>query len=170
MAIVTKATDKPVRGTPAAVLLATGFALVWALVPGGRSAAEPPRENPAASELKALQGVWTLEAVETDGVRPDPSTARVWVLVIDKNIYNPGTRDREIEYTIRLDPSHDPKWIDLIPHAGPNKLRTLRGIYRTRGDLLTICRSLDPDDPRPTAFATGPGTGRSLVVWKRKRQ
>lgn len=170
MSIATKATYRPARETAAAVLLATGLALALVPVAGGRSAAEPPRENPAASELKSLQGVWTLEAVENDGVRPDPSTARVWVLVIDKNIYNPGTRDRDIQYTLRLDPSHDPKWIDLIPHAGPNKLRTLRGIYRTGGDLLTICRSMDPDDPRPTAFATGPDTGRSLVVWKRKPQ
>jgi uncharacterized protein (TIGR03067 family) len=45
--------------------------------------------------------------------------------------------------------------------------RVAKGIYAADGDELTICRGLDPDAPRPKGFSAHPGSGLTLVVWKR---
>jgi hypothetical protein len=82
-------------------------------------------------------------------------------------------------------PSIDFKGSVLGPGADMYKYRT-RGIYRFDGDRLVLCFALPPsrflqprralgnflDDevpsnPRPTAFATMPGDGCVLLIFKR---
>jgi uncharacterized protein (TIGR03067 family) len=71
--------------------------------------------------------------------------------------------------TCRLHPGQRPKAIDLTLAAGPDKGKTFLGIYKLEGDTYTICRPVDPGKERPTAFATRPGSGLMLVVWKRPK-
>ena len=71
--------------------------------------------------------------------------------------------------TCRLHPGQRPKAIDLTLAAGPDKGKTFLGIYKLEGDTYTICRPVAPGKERPTAFATRPGSGLMLVVWKRQK-
>jgi uncharacterized protein (TIGR03067 family) len=49
---------------------------------------------------------------------------------------------------------------------GPGKGTVIRGIYRLDGDTLTSCVAA-PGHDRPNSFDAGPGTGRSLRVFRR---
>jgi hypothetical protein len=51
---------------------------------------------------------------------------------------------------------------------GDPKGRTALGIYKIEDDLLTICRAA-PDKPRPDAFAAKPGSGLTLMTYKREK-
>jgi uncharacterized protein (TIGR03067 family) len=67
----------------------------------------------------------------------------------------------------RIDPSREPKTIDLTGVSGPLKEKTFFGIYRLDGDTLQIC--LDTDDgERPTAFDTQSGDHAKLMVFRRE--
>jgi uncharacterized protein (TIGR03067 family) len=57
--------------------------------------------------------------------------------------------------------------IDLTTqtHGSPRPLHT-KAIYELQGDALKYCIGA-PGIPRPTAFTTTPGDGRTLVVLRR---
>ena len=67
----------------------------------------------------------------------------------------------------RLDPSREPKTIDLVGVIGPRKGTTTPGIYRLDGDTLEICLDLDGQG-RPSAFDTTPGDHDKLMVFRRE--
>jgi hypothetical protein len=43
------------------------------------------------------------------------------------------------------------------------------GIYRLKGDRLSLCLPIDGDHPRPTELLTSRGDGHILLVFKRKK-
>jgi uncharacterized protein (TIGR03067 family) len=147
-----------------------------------RTASNPENESapPAAAfdgdkddkatkqELARLQGVWTMLELEANGRQAQPGEMK-WILVIEGNQYNPGLGELSLEYTFRIDPSLTPKAIDLIPQDGPERGKTIRGIYALEGDTLKICRPLDSYGDRPAGFTTRPGSNTSRVVWKKRK-
>lgn len=74
---------------------------------------------------------------------------------------NPGRFSGEMTY--KLDPTKDPKAIDLTHTLGKEQGKVRLGIYLLDGDDLKMC----VDDERPTEFATRPESGRALIVLKR---
>jgi len=68
---------------------------------------------------------------------------------------------------MELIPDSDPPAIDLIPDGGPNREKRVRAIYKLKGDTLTLCTS-DPDKPRPKEFRAEPGSGQTLMTFRRK--
>jgi uncharacterized protein (TIGR03067 family) len=80
----------------------------------------------------------------------------------------PGGVDRA---TIKVDPTKDPKTIDLSFRFPGGRTILVRGIYRldstTDGDTLTLCRVDQRGLPRPKEFKA-PKKG-ILFVWKRTR-
>src|SRR5690242_3400406 len=102
----------PTRRRPAG--LVTAFVLAATLTTA--RASSPP---PLTREQAELQGVWTLETMEVDGRKADDDQTRGWLLVIRGDQYNPGSGQTSVEYNFRIDPTLNPKAIDLIPHDGP---------------------------------------------------
>jgi uncharacterized protein (TIGR03067 family) len=124
----------------------------------------------AKTDGAALQGTWRLASLEVDGrpiaVQDMVPHAR---LVISGTKYAFTLDDTRLELTPKLDPAKKPKAIDLTVAEGPQKGQTFHGIYKLEGDTYTVCRSTDPGQARPTAFATKPKSGLMLVVWKRDK-
>jgi uncharacterized protein (TIGR03067 family) len=130
---------------------------------------DDPKDEAARKELERHQGTWAVVAFEYDGQRTPPETLRTIERVVSgsRAIWK---RDGETfsETTIELDPTKEPKAIDVIPEGGPFKGRRAPGIYRFDGEELTICM-VDPGGGRPEAFTAGKGSGRTLMTLRRSR-
>jgi len=67
--------------------------------------------------------------------------------------------------TLKLNPTKNPKSIDITDANGPYKGKALLGIYTLKGNKLTECFS-PPGGSRPAQFATESGTSQFIHVWK----
>ena len=68
------------------------------------------------------------------------------------------------DYTV--DPTSEPKSIEMMVDNGRFEGGTLKGIYRIEGDRLTISFGT-PGEPRPAALDSTPGTQHTVAVHKR---
>jgi RNA polymerase sigma-70 factor (ECF subfamily) len=169
----------------AAVAAGSGGVLLhraWAGKPAGPAAAEraaeppPPdrgqgdrkpdrAEDAAARELKALQGEWKSaalgengrEASEKDlkGVRWTFQGARLRCTDAGGKVIDWGE--------VRLDPGKEPMHFDLVGVEGPNKGKTLLGIYKREKGRVIICLR-DPGKERPTEFTSDRGSDQAMMT------
>ena len=128
----------------------------------------PAQDDAAKKDLAALQGTWTLVAMEVEGKEVPPEKLTTATLTIRDKKYSllAGKQLHEVE--ISLDPSKTPKEIDMKFLDGPNKDRVGRGIYHLEGNMLKICRGLDPQQERPREFKTESQINYFVMVWQRQ--
>jgi uncharacterized protein (TIGR03067 family) len=130
--------------------------------------------DPATADKDALQGTWRLASVEVNKEAiplenlKEGGEVLVGTLIIKGDSYTFHLGKHRLEITFRLDPTKQPKAIDLTVIDGPEKGKTYQGIYKVEGDTYTICRNVEPGKERPTEFVTKPQSGLMLVVWKRE--
>ena len=110
----------------------------------------------------ALQGKWIVESFQYNGGPGEMMKEAVREFKDNKYTLTPKAGD-VIEGTIKLDPSQEPKTIDLEING-----RTLKGIYEVDGDMLKMSYTLN-DGERPTDFASKPDSGQILVTHKRAK-
>jgi uncharacterized protein (TIGR03067 family) len=117
-----------------------------------------------------LAGTWEAVSYSLDGNKASDEDMKKIKLLIDAEGKTTAFREGKsfIASTTKLDPSANPMTIDMTYTEGDIKGRTAPGIYKIEGDLLTICRSA-PDKPRPTEFASQPGSGHTLMTYKREK-
>lgn len=121
----------------------------------------------AKEELQRHQGTWVVTQAIFDGQETAPEVAGSIRRVVegDHVVWQrdgkpfAGTR-------IELDPTREPKTIDVFPDGGPNRGQRAPGIYRLEGDTLVLCMA-PPDGTRPDAFEAPSGSGRSLMTFRR---
>jgi uncharacterized protein (TIGR03067 family) len=135
------------------------------VVVAGLLLGQAPPSDTARREAKALQGTWRVTALELDGTKLElPEPPRQVVIDDDRLL------DEEARFTFQLDVSADPKVIDLVRLTGPDKGQILEGIYRLRGDTLTVFVFGGAGvRARPTAFQAPAGSGRALVTLQRQK-
>ena len=66
----------------------------------------------------------------------------------------------------KIDPGQRPKHIDITAPEGEQAGKTSKGIYALEGETLRMCYA---DKDRPKDFESKPGSGATLVVWKRSK-
>jgi uncharacterized protein (TIGR03067 family) len=117
--------------------------------------------------LEQHQGTWAVVRSIRDGEEGPPEAMKEIVRVVegDRVVWK---RDGESFAATRfeLDPSTEPTAIDLIPEGGPNRGARVLGICKFEEGLLVICTA-DLGRPRPTAFEAAPGSGHSLMTFRR---
>jgi uncharacterized protein (TIGR03067 family) len=69
--------------------------------------------------------------------------------------------------TYIIDTSVKPHQINMLGTEGPATGKEALGIYSLEGDFLRICYVM-PGSPRPTTFASAPGSNAYLVIWRRQ--
>lgn len=146
---------------PACLLV--GFALFF-----GAASEATVSAAPSSKELKALQGVWVLGALEADGGKIEgfegPNAIQLY---IDGDKYSSQVGSNVIEQgTLSLDASKGTAWIDLMPSTGERKGQVVSGIYVLRGDSLVLCLVPAPA-ARPNEFEAHKGDGRIVAIYKR---
>jgi uncharacterized protein (TIGR03067 family) len=142
------------------------------------ASAQAPKPQPnAKADKERIQGTWKPTSIE-EGGRAFPAEelkARnfTWIFTGDmftltftekKNITRQGS--------FKLDPSPDPKALDLIDDDGTPDNRNdddlLLAIYSLEGDTLKLCIHDHPTGERPTTFATKSSKHLMLFVLKRE--
>src|SRR4051794_35167714 len=91
------------------------------LVLTGRGYAEAP-----SAELKKFTGTWQAVSVFRDGREVQEEKV---ILTVKGEKYALQTGKEAVEGTHKLDPAKKPKTIDAVRTAGPDKGKTLLGIY-----------------------------------------
>ncbi len=76
-----------------------------------------------------------------------------------------GAGGRTEEATFTLDATQQPKTLDMTPTTGPDKGKSILGIYELDGDTLKICAA-KPETARPKAFKDG----KEAVLLRLKRE
>ncbi len=130
--------------------------------------ANASQDNAAEKDLKLLQGNWTMAALEVNGAEVPPNKLEGTVLTVKDNQYIIKVKDKlTTTALLELDPVKTPKELNMTPQDGPNKDKLHKGIYKIEGDTFKMARGLNPDQERPSQFATWPGTNYFVVTWKR---
>jgi uncharacterized protein (TIGR03067 family) len=124
-------------------------------------------DDVARPEFAKLEGTWKLiEGSEGGKVTPPEQLAKANVLVTIKgNKLTVDAPTGKLEWTIFVDPAHQPKAADFI---GPQD-RVEAGIYKLEGDKLTIHISAVGME-RPVNFTTTENDKRSILVLQRQKQ
>jgi uncharacterized protein (TIGR03067 family) len=119
--------------------------------------------GPATDDAKLLQGDWKAVSVEDSGEKvPEDQVGKLKLTFKDDQL------SAHFASTYKLDTTKSPRTIDVTPSAGPEKDKTLEGIYEFKGDDLKICVA-KPGNPRPKEFATMAGSGTILLVLKKAK-
>jgi uncharacterized protein (TIGR03067 family) len=117
-----------------------------------------------------LSGVWSFALVEVDGVKQPEIPFATNKMILSKDGKYAIVQGRQVTRgTLSLDPTKNPKHYDPTITKGKLKGLTFPGIYQLAGDSLTICLPLR-DKERPGVFASKPGSGLMLQVFKREKQ
>jgi uncharacterized protein (TIGR03067 family) len=139
-----------------------------ALVVSGTALAAPV-PNKTSRDAKELPGVWAAERWGQDGVMGSKNdyrfAPRVEVAETSLAIQR-GPLSYPMRYT--LDASKTPAHIDMVYAGGPNKGKTVKGIYELKGDTLKLCVA-PPGQDRPAALESKKGEPWELFELTRKK-
>jgi len=130
--------------TAAALLLAC---LVLAAAPRTARCEDQPA---AKADKDAIQGTWKLVSAEHGGKIDKPEGADALKIRFEGGqSYQVKGEEKVDPAEFKLDSDKSPKQIDLTPGTGPDKGKTMKGIYELNGDKLKLCIA---GDDRPADF------------------
>jgi uncharacterized protein (TIGR03067 family) len=120
--------------------------------------------------LAQIEGTWQLVYSEADGKAVPGERIRNVRVVIKGNTHSVYFDDKPVVHDVRftLDPTAAPRTIDDTINDGPDKGKQIHGIYEIESDTLASCVAKIGQE-RPKKFATTPGSGHTLRVFKRVR-
>jgi uncharacterized protein (TIGR03067 family) len=127
------------------------------------------KEALEAVARQELEGRWQSVSYALDGKNATAEQMQKIQLVIDSAGNSTALNDGKvfIASTIKVDPSTDPMSMDVTYTDGDYKGTTSLGIYKIEDGVLTICRA-PAKKPRPTQFGSAPGSGLTLMTYKRE--
>jgi uncharacterized protein (TIGR03067 family) len=138
-------------------------------------AAVTPKPTPTMQELikkdyQRLSGTFQLLSGLIDGKPVAEEVRRQTRLVTDMNKFTVsagGQAGTSGGGTFTIDPTRNPKTVDSLQAMGPDKGKTVLGIYEIIDNNHKRACWAPVDKPRPTAFTSKPGSGHILQVWER---
>ncbi len=131
--------------------------------------AQPANEERAKKDLERMQGTWTMQALEVNGKDVGAKRIQDTFLIVKKDDYRTKVKDQEQPgFRLVLDPSKEPKAVDMIKAMPGGTEEVYKGIYIFENDTLKICRGLTAGKERPNQFATWPDTNAFVVTWKKQ--
>lgn len=130
--------------------------------------ADEPKKGDVKEEQKKFEGTWRFASLKIEGQDfPEAAFKNARLVLKDhKHTYTNGGPPARGVYVV--DPASKPKTIDVSFSDGPEKGKTLHGIYELEGDTYKLCIALG-GKPRPTEFASKAGSGHVLEVLKREK-
>ncbi len=130
-------------------------------------AAADATEEALKKEVAKLQGTWSVVSSERGGDKAPEDKIKMVKLTFQKDKLIAHQADKTIEMSYTLDPSKNPKTIDITYLDGELKGESHLGIYSLDGDTLKIC--MHRGTTRPMEFETKQDPQRHLIVLKREK-
>ena len=134
-----------------------------------RGSATKAVARPVASAVGSpteLEGEWQMVSGVFNGKPLDQSMVKWCKRVTQGNvtavIAGPQTM---LKARFTLDPSRTPAAIDYVNLEGASRGKGQAGIYELKDGILRVCMAA-PRKPRPTAFESLAGDGRSFTTWR----
>ncbi len=122
----------------------------------------------AKGDLARLKGTWRWEAMVNEGQEvPAEQMKDARLIIGDNGEWSVTGAGGELGGTMTLDPSKNPKTMDVKFERGPEKGETSLGIYELTNDTWKICFGLRKANGRPTEFKSKPGSGHVYEDFKR---
>ena len=125
-------------------------------------------QDEAKKDLEKFQGNWVIESVIVDGEPLPAEVVKVFKMTFKDDNYTVLIGEEKTEGAFHLDPSKNPKTIDIVPENGPDRGRKQSGIYEFDGDKIKICAA-QPGKDRPTNFETKGKIGSTLMILRREK-
>jgi uncharacterized protein (TIGR03067 family) len=141
-----------------------GFLLVWSTMMGLGAVALAG--DGAAGDRKKLQGTWKVVAGNEGGKTLTPARVKGTKMVVAGDKMTVHEQETTREMTFKLDPTKEPRAIDMTITEGKGKGEKSLGIYALEGDTLKIAFAL-PGKSRPANFTPQQGSSEMLFVMKR---
>jgi uncharacterized protein (TIGR03067 family) len=117
---------------------------------------------------ETLEGVWLPRTAELGGKAFPDEVRKAIRLEIKGDQYTVMVGAQADRGTCKLDPSTNPKALEITGTEGPNKGKTIPAIYERKGDTLRICYDLSGKG-RPTEFKSTEGSQLFLVEYQREK-
>lgn len=130
--------------------------------------ADGSKEAAIKQDLKDFQGTWSVESMELDG-RPLPEDARKKIRLTIKGedfVFDNGSGGEPGLY--KIDPTQDPKTLDIVITKGNDKGKVYLVIYKFEGGKMIQCMELENKN-RPKEFTGKAGSGCALEIWQREK-
>src|SRR5947209_3708937 len=125
------------------------------------------KDDAVKKDLDQMTGTWVVVSSESNGVKLPAEDVNKWRLVQKGEEWAFYEGDKVlVAGKDKIDPGRTPKQVTVTLTAGPDKGKTVLGIYEIDGDTWKTCWA-DPGKERPTAFATKPDSGQHSLVLKR---
>ena len=138
---------------------------------GTLRAAENAKDEAIKKDRMKYFGEWQVTSLEVDGNHVTEEDAKkfkvvngadgTWNIAIDGEIKLQGTSE--------IDPTKQPKTVDLTITEGESKGEVILGIYEFGDDTRKVCFA-QPGKERPAEFSSPAGSGRILALLKRIRK
>jgi uncharacterized protein (TIGR03067 family) len=144
-------------------------ALAAGLLLGGDDPSRRDSKDEAiAQEMARFQGTWQCISAMSNGEEAPAERVRQITVTIKGNTHTVRFGDRVIAHdvTFAIDPLKTPKEVTDTISEGPDHGKQILGIYALEGDTLTSCVARVGKD-RPAEFASQPGSGHTLRVFRR---
>ena len=139
---------------------------VLLLIAAGCLVASDSVKDGVQKELEKFRGTWKYTSLEQDGKPVPEAQYREARLTIKGGQFTFTLGDSTSHGTFKVDPAKKPKTIDITFTDGPDKGKTILGVYDLQGDTYKACLGSKEND-RPKELAAKAGTGHVLAVLKR---
>jgi uncharacterized protein (TIGR03067 family) len=140
-------------------------------LPGGsrlNAGANAREADPAQQEKTKLQGLWTVVKAKQNGEPADRLIDATLTIAGDRFISDAGGKVLG-KGTWKVDPTKDPKTIDVQYSEGSEKGKVAKGIYQLNGSTWIILFSA-PGLERPLSFTTEQKDGQTFLILKAAKE
>jgi uncharacterized protein (TIGR03067 family) len=122
--------------------------------------------NGGGDDMREIQGTWQVTAAQQNGETLTGENVTNTIVIVTGSSYRTLGGNRVDRGTFTLDPSKNPKQMDIKSGTSGE---TLQAIYEVGPDHMRVCYAMEGAD-RPTEFATSSGNGPILLLdYKRKK-
>ncbi len=126
----------------------------------------PKKDDTSKKGQDKLDGTWTLTDVDmgtTGGKKPSAEDLKSTTLTFQGDKLTLTNRGKAQPATYKVDAGKKPAEIDISPTEGPEKGKTMKGIYSLSGDTLKVAFSRD-ESARPTELTGKSESGKEVMV------